>query len=48
MDQMYSTFNCGIGMVAILNPEDAESLERANANYVKKTIVKLGTVMKSR
>ena len=47
MDQMYATFNCGIGMVAILNPEDAESLERANANYVKRTIVKLGTIQRS-
>ena len=44
---MYSTFNCGIGMAAILNPEDAEVLERTSANYVKKNIVKLGTVQRN-
>ena len=46
MAQMYSTFNCGIGMAAIINPEDAKILEKPliNIAYVKENIVRLGTV----
>jgi len=46
MGQMYATFNCGIGMAAIVSPEDAEVLERPliNAQYVKENTVRLGTV----
>ena len=46
MEQMYATFNCGIGMVLIVSPEDAEILEKPiiNAQYVKDNIFRMGTV----
>ena len=46
MDQMHATFNCGIGMAAIISSEDAKILEKPliNVAYVKENIVRLGTV----
>ena len=47
MEQMYATFNCGIGMVLIVSPEDAEILEKPiiNAQYVKDNIFRMGTIV---
>ena len=47
---MYSTFNCGIGMVVIVSKEDYEVLKRTliNANYIQENVVSIGTIIREK
>ena len=48
LEEMYSTFNCGIGMVVIVSKEDYDTLQKPliNANYIQENVVRIGTVMR--
>ena len=50
LEEMYSTFNCGIGMVVIVSKEDYAILQKPliNANYIQENVVRIGTIIREK
>ena len=50
LEEMYSTFYCGIGMAVIVSKEDYSILQKPliNANYIQENVVRIGTVIREK